>query len=163
VVSEGAVRPDDDSPDDAGPDQAALRAAAAALVELGSLLIRLRRRDLSLTAEAVLVALDRVGPGRVGDLAALAGVSQPTMTELLGRLDRDGLVARDAHPEDRRAVHVSISQQGRAFLHQRRSERVDQLVCLFDGLNDHDAAALADALPALRHILAAGQGGGNDR
>jgi DNA-binding MarR family transcriptional regulator len=130
--------------------------AAMVLAELGGLMIRLRRRDLSLTAEAVLVNLDRAGPGRVGDLAALAGVSQPTMTEVLSRLDRAGLVGRDPHPGDRRAVHISISDEGRAYLRLRRAETHERLLGLLNTLCPEDEAALAAAVPALRHVLAAG-------
>jgi DNA-binding MarR family transcriptional regulator len=130
-------------------------ATVVALAELGSLMIRLRRRDLSLTAEAVLINLERGGPGRVGDLAALVGVSQPTMTELLGRLDRDRLITRDTHPGDRRAVQVSISATGRQFLADRRRATHEKLIELLGRLPAHEIAALVAALPALRSFLLA--------
>jgi DNA-binding MarR family transcriptional regulator len=126
------------------------------LAELGSLIIRLRRRDLSLTAELVLVNLDRSGPGRVGDLAALAGVSQPTMTELLARLGRDGLIGRDSHPGDRRAVSVSISEHGRDLLRRRRAETDALLHELIASLSAEDRTALGAATPALARLVAQG-------
>lgn len=124
------------------------------LAELGSLIIRLRRRDLSLTAELVLVNLDRSGPGRVSDLAALAGVSQPTMTELLARLGREGLIGRDSDPGDRRAVSVSISDHGRELLRRRRAETQELLHGLVASLSSEDRIALGGATAALQRLLA---------
>jgi len=138
------------------PEGGAPHDPALVLAELGSLIIRLRRRDLSLTAELVLVNLDRSGPGRVGDLAALAGVSQPTMTELLARLGRDGLICRDAQPGDRRAVSVSISEQGRDLLRWRRGETHALLHELVASLSAEDRAALRGATPALERLLDSG-------
>ena len=63
-------------------------------------------RDLSLTTASTLATLDRSGPVRLSDLAAREGVTQPSMTALVSRLERDGLAERSGDPDDRRAVNV---------------------------------------------------------
>lgn len=45
------------------------------------------------------------------DLAALARIEQPTMAQLLARMERDGVVRRSAHPEDKRSSLVSLSPE----------------------------------------------------
>src|SRR5690348_14017948 len=80
--------------------------------------------DLSRTATSVLAGLRDSGPQRVTALAEAEGVAQPSMTTLLGRLERRGLVERGPDPDDARAVRVAITDQGRDALEARRAARV---------------------------------------
>jgi MarR family transcriptional regulator for hemolysin len=43
------------------------------------------------------------------DLAARAKIEQPTMAQLLGRMERDGLIRRSVNPEDKRSALVSLT------------------------------------------------------
>src|SRR5215211_5152476 len=70
---------------------------------------RLGYGGLSRTAASVLATLRDGGPQRVTALAAGESVAQPSMTTLLSRLERDGLVERGADPADARAVLASIT------------------------------------------------------
>ena len=45
------------------------------------------------------------------DLARLAKVEQPTMAQLLSRMERDGLITREPDPDDRRSSLVSLTVQ----------------------------------------------------
>ena len=65
-----------------------------ALVGLTASVVRWARRDMSLTSLGTLATLDRAGPQRITDLARAEGVAQPSMTVLVGTLERDGLVVR---------------------------------------------------------------------
>jgi DNA-binding MarR family transcriptional regulator len=47
------------------------------------------------------------------ELARLASVEQPTMANTLGRMERDGLIARTPDPADRRSSLVSLNKLGR--------------------------------------------------
>src|ERR1700754_2809691 len=47
------------------------------------------------------------------ELARLASVEQPTMANTLGRMERDGLIAREPDPDDRRSSLVSLNKLGR--------------------------------------------------
>jgi DNA-binding MarR family transcriptional regulator len=105
--------------------------------------------DLSRTATSVLAALRDSGPQRVTALAGAEGVAQPTMTTLVARLERRGLVARGSDPEDARAVRVAITDQGRERLEARRATRVAVLADRLGALDADERAALEAALPAL--------------
>src|SRR5271156_849693 len=74
------------------------------------------RAALNLTTSMVLDTLNREGPVRVTTLAAAAGIGQPSMTELVQRLERQRLVTRVDDPEDGRAALVTLTDAGRAPL-----------------------------------------------
>ena len=110
---------------------------------------------LSLTAAATLATLERSGPSRITALAAREGVTQPAMTQLVARLQGDGLVTREADPADGRVVHVGITDQGRAVLSRRRAIRADRLAVLLDRLGPEQRATLAAALPTIDVLVSA--------
>jgi DNA-binding MarR family transcriptional regulator len=115
---------------------------------------RVRRvpRDLSLTSQSTLSTLDRLGPRRITDLAAVEGVTQPSMTVLVNGLERSGLVERQGDPTDRRVALVALSAQGRAFMQLRRREGEIELEQLMEKLAPEELAALTAAIPALEHL-----------
>jgi DNA-binding MarR family transcriptional regulator len=134
---------------------------AGDLVEVVSLFIRgvSAGRSLSLTAVAVLGYLDRSGPQRITDLAAAEGVSQPSMTQLVQRLQQRGLVSRASDPADGRVALVSLTSKGRSVLAERRRQNAERVAQWLDGLPEEDAIALARglaaALPVIRKHIAA--------
>ena len=67
---------------------------------------------LSLTAALALGRLNEEGPIRLTTLAAAEGISQPSMTQLIQRLQRQGLATRINDPEDGRAALVNITDTG---------------------------------------------------
>ena len=50
------------------------------------------------------------------DLARFAKVEQPTMAQLLARMERDGLITREPDPDDRRSSLISLTAQARERL-----------------------------------------------
>jgi DNA-binding MarR family transcriptional regulator len=105
--------------------------------------------DLSRTATSVLATLRDGGPQRVTALAGVEGVAQPTMTNLVVRLERRGLVARGSDPDDARAVRVAITDQGRERLEARRAVRVALLADRLQALEAGEREVLLAALPVL--------------
>lgn len=69
------------------------------------------RAELSASAAFSLNRVCREGPIRLTTLAAKEGVSQPSMTQLIQRLERAGLVTRLADPDDGRAAPSSASPE----------------------------------------------------
>jgi len=109
--------------------------------------------DLSSTAATVLYRLARSGPSRITDMAHTAGVSQPAMSQLVSRLEQDGLVDRAVDDDDRRAVLVAISEQGRAVIGARRAQRAAVFDEALRRLDAGDRVAIAAALPALDRLV----------
>jgi len=133
---------------------------AADLLEVVALVIRgvSDNRDLSLTAVAALGSLDRRGGQRITALAVAEGVSQPSMTQLIQRLEQRGLVERTSDPTDGRVALVSLTEQGRTALAARRQRNAKRIAELLADLPENDvralAAALAAVLPGIRARVA---------
>ena len=109
--------------------------------------------EVSPTAATVLAGLARTGPQRVTDLARVAGVSQPAMTQLVNRLTRQGLLARVADDADRRGVLVEVTDAGREVLETRRGQRADVFDAALARVSAEDRAVIASALPALDRLV----------
>ena len=71
--------------------------------------------DISPSYGSVLVPLFEEDGLRLGELARRSRLSKQTMTELVRRLERDGLVERRADSGDRRAALVCLTGRSRAF------------------------------------------------
>jgi DNA-binding MarR family transcriptional regulator len=110
------------------------------------------REQLSLTAASTLLRLERSGPHRLCELYAPEGVTQPAMTQLVTRLEKEGLAQRGSDPADGRAVVVSITEAGRAAVARRREGRAQALSGLLQGLAPADHAAIVAALPAMERL-----------
>jgi DNA-binding MarR family transcriptional regulator len=100
----------------------------------------------SLTSSTVLMLLDDEGPLRISALTAASGVSQPAMTELVARLQREGLVTRLSDPQDARATLVDITARGRAHRVKLQKSKHDRLIALLDMLPAESRATLSLAM-----------------
>jgi MarR family transcriptional regulator, transcriptional regulator for hemolysin len=100
----------------------------------------------------VLGALKRGNALSQADLAREACVEQPSMAQLLNRMERDGLVERNPDPQDRRVQLISLTAQAarrmpraKAVLEARTADalsgfsagEVAQLTALLRRLNDN--------------------------
>jgi len=73
---------------------------------------QLRRRGISVPVWRVLASLVGSGGETVTGLAETCLLQQPTMTKLLDRMVRDGLVKRMQDTKDRRVVRVALTTRG---------------------------------------------------
>jgi DNA-binding MarR family transcriptional regulator len=116
------------------------------------------RADLSASAAFAMNRVCREGPIRLTTLAAKEGVSQPSMTQLIQRLERVGLVTRLADPDDGRAALIGITGQGQALLDDRKRIRRERLTALLERLTSEEKSALwlsaRVALPVLHRLVA---------
>lgn len=113
---------------------------------------------LSFTTLSVLDTLAARGPMRLTDLTRTEQVSQPGITQLVTRLERDGLVERRPDPTDGRAVLVHLTEAGRRIGRSRRDDRTRHLLPLVAQLTPGQRRAIAAALPALTRLAELGSG-----
>ena len=116
------------------------------------------RADLSAAAAFAMNRVCREGPIRLTTLAAKEGVSQPSMTQLIQRLERLGLVARLADPDDGRAALIGITGHGQALLDDRKRVRRERLKALLERLTAEEKSALwlssRVSIPVLHRLVA---------
>ena len=73
---------------------------------------QLRRRGVAVPVWRALASLSGSAGETVTGLAEACLLQQPTMTKLLDRMARDGLVARSHDARDRRVVRVALTPEG---------------------------------------------------
>ena len=76
------------------------------------------------------------------DLAERAHVEQPTMAALLARMERDGLIARQAHPSDRRASVVALTAKAKARFPEAKKRLTENADAAVAGFSDEEKATL---------------------
>ncbi len=133
---------------------------AAAVSTLRSAVMRLSRRlrnqrveeSLTPTEMQVMATLARCGSATPGELARKEHVQPPSMTRIIAMLEEKGLVRREPHPEDRRQVVVSSTEQAESIIEQSRAKRDAWLAELATGLTPEEWAVLRAAAPVLERL-----------
>ncbi len=81
----------------------------------------------------------------LGELADVLEVAPRTITGLIDNLERDGLVARVADPEDRRSTQAQLTDAGRQRIEAMWRHGFEQQVAITEGFTPED-------LLQLRHL-----------
>jgi DNA-binding MarR family transcriptional regulator len=108
---------------------------------------RLRPLGFGMGQLPVLMALEKGEALPQKELAERARVEQPTMAEMLVRMDRDGLVQREPNPEDKRGVLISLTRTARARIPEAK-------VALMQGERDATAGLSAKEKAVFLALLA---------
>lgn len=113
--------------------------------------VRLRDLGFATAQLPVLTALKDGARMTQTELARWAKVEQPTMAQMLARMERDGIIRREPDPSDRRGSLVSLTKQALSRLPAGRAVLRQGNVEMTKGLSARDVATL---LSLLRHVLA---------
>ncbi len=97
----------------------------------------------------VLVALEDGQAATQRDLARFARIEQPSMAQMLARMERDGLITRTAHPADGRSSQVLLTPAARRRLPQACATLFEGNREALAGFTEDEAAQLADLLTRL--------------
>ncbi|TFC02379.1 MarR family transcriptional regulator [Cryobacterium adonitolivorans] len=97
-----------------------------------------------------LSVLRSTGPIRLGELADLSRVSQPTATKLAGGLVARGWIERTNDPDDARVSLIASTPAGEAALAAWRAELAAALLPYFADLSAGDVETLERAVAILR-------------
>jgi DNA-binding MarR family transcriptional regulator len=113
------------APDELGAWRGLLRVHSALVKALDAEL--LAAHSLPLTSYEVLINL-QAAPGRRRRMAELADgvlLSRSGMTRLVDRLEREGLLERDACTDDGRGTYAVLTDKGEALLFEARRTHLD--------------------------------------
>lgn len=92
----------------------------------------------------------------VGDLGQRLDLESSTLTPLLKRMEKAGLVVRTRDPEDERRVLVRLSPQGKALKEKARD--IPKCLDRASIIGNEDATRLRAEIRALRRALTAATG-----
>ncbi|MFE5117800.1 MarR family winged helix-turn-helix transcriptional regulator [Streptomyces sp. NPDC056669] len=129
--------------------------APAALINIASRALsrvndrRLRPLGLTFAQMPVLAALSKADALSQKELARLARIEQPSMAQLLARMDRDGLIRRTAAEHDRRVSLISLTETGLAKLTQVHSALFETNDQALRGFSAEEIDLLVDLLRRL--------------
>ncbi len=129
---------------------------AGDLLPQAALLTRLLLRGVAPTltrGESALLAAVEHEPRRVSELAAELAFAQPTVTQLVGRLEDRALLERSRDPHDGRAVRVSITASGRTALGDLRDAYRAVLREKLSDRSDAQVHALSAAVDVLEDLV----------
>ena len=129
--------------------------------ELRPALLRLARNlrreteALGVTSHQVtLLWLVRSRPGlSLRELAAEEGISAPSLSAHVDRLEAAGLLRRVRSTDDRRRVGLELTREGQSLLKRVRARRTTWLAERVALLSDAERERLDAALPALYALL----------
>jgi DNA-binding MarR family transcriptional regulator len=124
------------------------REAFAELRCLGS--ERMHRADISMTHFHLLSMLERHGSITMSRIAELLGVSVSNATGLIDRIEERGFVERLRVPDDRRQVHVQLTEKGRQTLHEVELFKEDMINGVLARLDERQLRRVALAMADLR-------------
>lgn len=120
----------------------------------------LRRRlraefDTTLPRFDFMAQLERHPEGlKMSEISRRLMVTGGNVTGLTDQLEKEGLVARDVDPNDRRAFTVSLTPAGRALFDKMARAHEDWVIELFGGLSIDDKAKMHQRLGKLKeHLL----------
>jgi DNA-binding MarR family transcriptional regulator len=142
----------------------ATRSAQEIAEELRPALLRLARNlrreteALGVTSHQVtLLWLVRSRPGlSLRELAGEEGISAPSLSGHVDRLEAAGLLRRVRSTDDRRRVGLELTSEGQTLLKRVRARRTSWLATRLAVLSDDERERVVAALPALHALLERG-------
>jgi DNA-binding MarR family transcriptional regulator len=107
---------------------------------------RLAEHGLTPARAEVLWLLHRTGPCTQRALSEQLKCTPRNVTGLIDVLEQTGLVERTAHPSDRRAILVRLSDAGRALIADWSADRRYGMAKLLAGVTTDDLAVVSTVL-----------------
>jgi DNA-binding MarR family transcriptional regulator len=113
------------------------------------------RQDLHPAQAMCIGVLSLRGELTQSELAEALILSRPSVTRLLQRMERGGLVRRRPGEDDQRQTLVSLTPAGLQLQHRMHAATTEYTVATLAQLPPEDRAELARILPAWRRLLEA--------
>lgn len=107
---------------------------------------RFQRLGLAIAQMPVLYALKDGAALTQTDLAKMAQIEQPTMAQLLIRMERDGLIRRTPNPQDKRSSLVSLTPFALKKLPSAKVVLTEGNAEALQGFTDREIATLSRLL-----------------
>ncbi|MHB2147578.1 MarR family winged helix-turn-helix transcriptional regulator [Calditrichota bacterium LG25] len=112
-----------------------------------------RLSDLSLAQYRVLMLLYHYQPMTVGQLKQKLGNAQSSVSEMLLRMEEQGLVIRDSNPKDRRQTLLRLSRKAKEMIKTRKEKMGDVYQKIIEGKSEEEIEELLTLLTRLLKLL----------
>lgn len=89
----------------------------------------------------------------ISELAHKLSLSQATVTTIIDRLEKRELVYRQRSDQDKRKVHVYLTNDGRTVLNSAPTALQQEFVSQFDALPDWEQSMILAAVQRIAHMM----------
>ena len=115
-------------------------------------------RETGLTAPQLLVlqSVARTGRAKPGEIARQVHLSGATITSIVDRLVRAGLVSRERSAEDKRSVDVVLTDAGQASVETAPELLQQEFLSAFDRLEHWEQSLLISSVQRIATMMDAG-------
>jgi DNA-binding MarR family transcriptional regulator len=118
--------------------------------------MRSHRGGLSIPQFRALVRVQQDGAASISSISEHLATSLSTTSRLVSGLVDRGLLKRESKPNDRRQVHVTITQTGRAVLDKARQATRGKMEAALNSMATAEEKTVIDAMQILRRIFGRG-------
>lgn len=115
-------------------------------------------KESGLTSPQLLVmqAIHAQGEMTMGDIAADVSLSQATITTILDRLDKRGLIERMRGESDKRRVYARLTDEGRRLIAAAPRPLQEEFIARFETLQQWEQSLIISSLQRVAAMMNAG-------
>ncbi|MGG1678562.1 MarR family winged helix-turn-helix transcriptional regulator [Neobacillus sp. NRS-1170] len=111
------------------------------------------KNKLGITEFSVLEVLYQKGKQTIQQIGNCILISSGSMTYVIDKLEQRGLLSRNACPDDRRVIHVTLTDDGNELMNVIMPKYHDFVNQMFESLDDDEAETLVQLLKKVRNIV----------
>ncbi len=89
----------------------------------------------------------------ISKISRTLAISLAMMTRIIDRLEEKQLVARNADPEDRRAIRITLTAKGRKIAHELESTKKGKMAALLNSFGEEDRRRFMEALRVVIEVI----------
>src|SRR3954451_7634580 len=117
--------------------------------------IEMINNNLNITEFSVLESLYLKGKQTIQQIGHSILISSGSMTYVIDKLEQKGLLKRTACPDDRRAIHVTLTDDGIDLMNKIMPKHEGLIDDMFGSLNYDEAATMVTLLKKVRKRVGA--------
>jgi len=115
----------------------------------------LRDKDITMGEIKLVIHLAEYGSQTMGQIAEGMGITMPSATVLVDRLERHGLAERRRDPHDRRVVRVRLTRVAQEVAERVLAEWGQRVEAVLAQLTPEEQAALVKGLQRMAQVFEA--------
>ncbi|WP_338448140.1 MarR family transcriptional regulator [Niallia oryzisoli] len=112
--------------------------------------LELTKNNLSITEFSVLEVLYHKGRQTINEIGNKVLISSGSMTYVIDKLEKKGLLKRVACPNDRRAIHVTLTDAGNETLEKVMPEHEELVESIFASLTNNEKELIVELLQKVK-------------
>jgi MarR family transcriptional regulator, 2-MHQ and catechol-resistance regulon repressor len=109
------------------------------------------KNNLTITEFAVLEVLFHKGKQTIQQLASSVLISSGSMTYVIDKLEQKALLKRNACPEDRRVIHITLIENGLELMNNIMPKHEEFVDFTFDSLTSNEKENLVRLLKKVKN------------